>query len=505
MKYYTKVEAVNIYNHIADTNQLSIIRGGGLLLKAAIDEISSKTQSHAIETLSSGASQGIFSCDSKESSKTLIEIIKSVLNKEDYIGFTFLYDTVSSDCYDDAREKLIALTRFRQLQNVSESSDSKKSSKNDVSSYSGLRKAQITWSDGKSLSAFDLVRFRYGTENRQSLFKQERCDSSPCFSLDFKATNDLKSLSYNPGMGNLNNKIAVFYCDGNSFSSIQSDYIASSPDKDKAQKEFDNNIKSKRRHFLSTLTDLFNSNKNPAFQTSDGESRLEVLLWGGDEMIIVVPAWIGMLTLSLFYKQSSEWKIETPEKADGKFLKHSAGLVFANAKTPIMKLTQLARDLADGVKERTFNGQSGRSDNFFDFITLESVDYPTESLDKHLETTYPLLEPLHRPFLKPCLSPSIITEARTILNQLPRSQFYRHVRVLTSTNDGEEKSKSYTRLENSIRAVDKTLLEKVNNLSVSIFGECCKLEEKNIWGFIYLLQLWDYLEAPVEVAGIRGL
>lgn len=38
-KSYLKIEAVNIYNTILDTNQLSVIRGSSHLLKDAIEKI----------------------------------------------------------------------------------------------------------------------------------------------------------------------------------------------------------------------------------------------------------------------------------------------------------------------------------------------------------------------------------------------------------------------------------------------------------------------------------
>ncbi len=60
--YYLRIEAVNLANFIEDTEQLSIIRGGGLLLLRAMHEIEDKFErKDELDAISTGASSGLFS------------------------------------------------------------------------------------------------------------------------------------------------------------------------------------------------------------------------------------------------------------------------------------------------------------------------------------------------------------------------------------------------------------------------------------------------------------
>ena len=90
MKHYIRVEAVNICNAIADTNNISIIRGGSLLLKQAIEDIKKKFEKE-VEAISTGASIGVFRViEEKKGVLTLPQDIVNFLNNTPrYRYFTF--------------------------------------------------------------------------------------------------------------------------------------------------------------------------------------------------------------------------------------------------------------------------------------------------------------------------------------------------------------------------------------------------------------------------------
>lgn len=105
--------------------------------------------------------------------------------------------------------------------------------------------------------------------------------------------------------------------------------------------------------------------------------RFETLLYGGDDMTFVVPAWLGWWLALAFFAYSGDWSIahrdketEKPEKAPMQF---SAGLVFASYKTPIRALKKVASDLCRIAKD---------SDGGLEIEVLESVEPPEEGISE---------------------------------------------------------------------------------------------------------------------------
>ena len=104
------------------------------------------------------------------------------------------------------------------------------------------------------------------------------------------------------------------YFDGNSFSGIQARHCQTVA----AIRDFDADIQGKRKAFLKAL--LTEIKADPLFLTADNKIRLETLLWGGDEMIFVVPAWCGLRVLHFFYHYSQNWAF------NGTPLTHAGGI-----------------------------------------------------------------------------------------------------------------------------------------------------------------------------------
>jgi len=100
---------------------------------------------------------------------------------------------------------------------------------------------------------------------------------------------------------------------------------------------------------------------------------------------MVVPAWCGLDTLSFFFEISGHWEFKaknTKNKWQTTPLTHAAGLVFAQHKTPLSRLVDLVKyELAEGVKNQ-LKPKLNELVNGFDYLVLESIDYPTESLHR---------------------------------------------------------------------------------------------------------------------------
>jgi hypothetical protein len=114
-------------------------------------------------------------------------------------------------------------------------------------------------------------------------------------------------LSEDESRGNLHHKMAVIYLDGNGFGKLQNELCLTQAD----QERFDETVRGYRRKMLKALIHKMESEPEDWF-TSDAEKkfRLETLLWGGDEIIRVVPSWQGWRTLAFFYEQSKEWNFD---------------------------------------------------------------------------------------------------------------------------------------------------------------------------------------------------
>lgn len=100
--------------------------------------------------------------------------------------------------------------------------------------------------------------------------------------------------------------------------------------------------------------------------------RLETLLWGGDEIIWVVPAWQGWWMVNEFYSQAKEHI-----KHNNEPLFHAAGLVFCHHDAPIHRIDSLARALADQF------AKADRKKNLIAYQILESFDHAGTELTSY--------------------------------------------------------------------------------------------------------------------------
>ncbi|MEZ6122210.1 MAG: hypothetical protein R3C49_03415 [Planctomycetaceae bacterium] len=152
----------------------------------------------------------------------------------------------------------------------------------------------------------------------------------------------------------LNNKMAVIYIDGNQFSK-QIRKLATGPE---LYSEIDRTIRRSRAALMRSLTDRMQEETRSYWrvriktgQRTVDAFRIETLMWGGDEMIWIVPAWCALETVQFFFRESQGWRLT----GDGLPLTHAVGLVLCSHKSPIRSVVALARELADGAKDQIKN------------------------------------------------------------------------------------------------------------------------------------------------------
>lgn len=447
---FIKVEAVNFGNSILDTNQLSVVRGGSYALKQIIVDIEKRLLEARIPNFTSitvGSSTGVFSC-SKDARKSVLELIEKYLDSPTTINsvtfipnefFTFVVDDVVSDNYLNAKEQLYALGRFNQASRLSHSIPNFSSGVKSVCALNGFLPAdsdnnKIKAAKDSNVSRSVDTRYQIGRKVRSDIYKDEqssvfsKLQSIGIYSelskedivdvTQFQFPSDLETLAGTHPKMSLNGKIAVIYSDGNSFGKAQKKVIEKAENKVKAQQEFDLQLRLDRARYLVDLVSFLNSQGATIVEDDQTTIQLETLLWGGDEMTLVVPAWIGLATLKHYFDFHKDYKI------CGQKLTFSAGIVFCSHKTPIRKAEQAAQSLADAIKDLP----GGRAGNFFDYMILESIDYPTGSLDSFWSAQYgDVLASYREPLMFALESNETLSTLSRHLEALPRSGIYKLV------------------------------------------------------------------------------
>ena len=384
-----RIEGVNLSHVLDDTRQLSVRRGGSMLLRQAVKDIENMTElPESWETISSGASTGLFqfTSDSLQSAqKNKDHIVDFLNNHQQYKHFSFVVDVVpllrdaaGKDNFKQTVEAVIAKNRFAQFQQPTltyhDTPGTEKTGQ--PCSWDNINPAlqgdTVKRKQGKVsalVSAFTNIRHNYGRKEKKEFINRE-------IGKNYEYTWNLQTLSHTPDFSHCNDKIAVLYFDGNSFGKIQKNCVSK-----KELKRFDNEIQSKRRDFLRQLAE--DANRDKDFCTVDHQQgqrienaiRLEVLLWGGDEIMLVVPAWKGMEVLQEFYRTSRDWKF-IDDKGKTHPLTHAGGLVFCHHKTPLDRIRTLAEEMANHIKAQQKNADANPK-NLYHYLVLESVDFPT--------------------------------------------------------------------------------------------------------------------------------
>jgi len=285
----------------------------------------------------------------------------------------------------------------------------------------------------------------------------------------------------------LNRKMAVFYADGNHFGSLLRDALSAQNSEGQLAgiKTFDDVLQAKRKEFLKRLLEAA---IGPRWQTKTGERRIELLLWGGDELMIVVPAWCGWEVAELFASVINEASVRIGNRTIP--LKHAMGLVFAHYKAPIHALAKLVSKLADDEAKEglTPDGRIGRETSRLSYLALESFDHVGEDLERFRLLQWPHEDARKGLVLSAeggTLSKMRKTMASLKDNEFPRRKVYEAVLGLSRGEDWDElKQKISPFVE---RNEWKDLLVSWQNATGG---------ERSSW--YHLAELWDYLAPDVK-------
>lgn len=495
---YVRMEAVNLANFIEDVHDLSTIRGGSFLLLEAVEAVEERFR---LKRISTGASIGLFATGSDQSASTVQSEMEAFLRTHDrFRHATFVVDVKPANDFTADRESLAAMNRWRQFQQPTLAVPTvPAAASNDECRFDHVRPAATTAgtpTGPQRVSTSVAVRRTKGRDRKQTFYAEElkRLDaqtgSDPALEkliADVEGTsfaNDLELLTSDETRKRLHAKMAVLYFDGNQFGQRQRS--CGRPDE---LRRFDEKVKRCRRSLLRALLDDVLQSRSNGWWTSDGAVRLETLLWGGDELLWVVPAWKGWDVVRLFYEQSRQWE------HDGKPLTHAGGVVFCHHTAPIHRMTRTSHDLAELCKTLLLNTNAGDShdeSDVFAYQVFESFDLVEGTLDSFRRKRVPLEGgDSNALILHAAGMESVADDCDVVRRSFPRSKLHEIVLALRHP-EGDAKRLVAGALSR-LRQNERESLDRI----FQFFG---RTTEANPWetdptGWFHLADLWDYVVA----------
>src|ERR1017187_1205498 len=385
MKFLSALEAVNLDNLFGDCQDLSTTRGGGLAVLEIGKEVA---RGLGVEAISSGSSQGLLVVEG-ESAADAERQVREILAELPLLEHATVM--VKACKYDEgafAQQKAELQAAMRWSQMRSPSVVYPKLHGSLVCDIDKVRPAQ-RWPDLKekeTQSDFTHARRQYGREQKNTLVgrilsgQQEFPGQA-----EFDVVSDLAQLSIDKDkqFGNLADKLAVLRFDGNDFGNIGRRCVT--PD---LMRSFSATTQKQQGKFFDTLV-----HTNAAAWWTDHHPpklKLEIVVYGGDEVTFITPAWLGWKALRVFYEQAAQWPPLRMPEGDQQ-LTYTGGVVFCHRNAPIHAIKKLASDLGEQAKNRAKKKAGGKG-NFAIYQALESFDSIGEDVEGFLGRRYGFTE-----------------------------------------------------------------------------------------------------------------
>jgi len=395
-EYYLRIEAVNLDHSVYDTYDISTIRGGSFMLHNAFEGVEQTVKQGGLcsefKDIGSAASVGLFRFKTDEINhmEAIINPILDEIRKgiQSFATLVWALRSVNkNESFTDALNHLLAECRWKQYQNASLTLPQEKSQEK-ACDIDGVRPGVYPDKKGdQDIKVSTAVRDRKkeGRGLRKSLYEALLKDSFPALlqENDDIVTDDLETLSSRKGAGKLDGKIAFIYLDGNRFGRTREEKCRDA----ELYREFQETVQDKlRKPALRQILEFALKPENSTFLTDDRRIRLETLLWGGDEIEWVVPAWQALNVLELFFETT-----QAANNFHGVKLTHSAGVVFCHHNLPILQIRRYAHDLCDIAKEsisKNIHEIDPATDDRFAFLNIVSFDYMSGDTREFLKDYY---------------------------------------------------------------------------------------------------------------------
>lgn len=421
--YFIAVKAQNLRASMFDTEDLSTIRGASFL---RIEAIRGLTAGFAeLEPITVGVAFGVwqFAARSDPDAKDVVERIEAHLVACERSVLTFGVACVRADAFANFRDCKRALIARLQRSQLSAANVAYPVATGETCPVDLVRPvaADEIWVGGerKAVSHAVYVRRKAGVDQKQK-YAAELIDGSVLSDAFGTTVAEVKRAPFalllssisegaEPPAGlkpNLYDKIAVIHMDGNGFGALQDRCLATNdfPNGIQAQKDFDERLEANRKTLIAAIVECLDVGKaagkpspdekalrddrNTPPSTTDFRTdtiiRFEALLWGGDDLTIIVPARLGWTVAQTIVEtmNSPSWMF------GDRAMRSAIGLVFCHHDAPIARIRTLADRLLTHLKHTTstWSGEprAGRDHTLLFPLVLESFDHIGEGLDDYL-------------------------------------------------------------------------------------------------------------------------
>jgi hypothetical protein len=502
-KYYLLAEAFNLNHMVYDTHDISTIRGGSFLLLNAIKCLRKKFKGR-LTPIATAASTGLFAYEdvgNLDAQRTgMVHEVLRVLH-DDTGGYATFIVAIEKDIPENFQLVLARLEaevrrqQWRMPTVVVPTFDA-----TDQECYlDGWRPGvePYTLDPMFKISKATYYRRERGRELKHTLFQELFGEESDGVDLCAK---DLGELANDSSKGILDGKIAFIHIDGNSFGSIRKKKCIDPI----TRENFDENIQKYRDGFLDDLRKAAYEDPDFHLELKKGRNvlRLEVLLWGGDECTIVVPAWKGLEVLERFYRKTADLKFGDVQ------MTHRAVVIFCHHNAPILQVRMLAEKMLEITKKNIKSqfGAAFSSDpalsslaeedrtqqikflsnaiycNAARYLVLESFDMLRGSLDQFLRRYYGGND-MSTILLHASRMSEIRDNMRTICETVPKSRVIKLAHAI-SRKDIAGKEELRKKLNESIEPGQRdTVVAAIDTFT-----------KENCAGWYILADLWDYAQ-----------
>lgn len=505
-KYYIHAEAFNLDNTVYDTHDISTIRGGSYMLLDAVEHLPEAFPDR-LKAIATAASKGVFVYedpgDLNAQRAGMVREVLRVLHNATGGHATFLA-AVEEDIPNNfplvlsRLEAKVRRQQWRMPTVIVPPFDA-----TDQECYlDGWRPGLVSYTVdpdvlGAKISTSTHYRRQQGRELKHTLFKELFAEEGDEDDLCVK---DLGKLAKDPSKGILNGKIAFIHADGNSFGSIRNEKCKT-PD---SRKEFDACVQECRKAFLKNLRETAYADPDFYVPLENGKKmlRLEVLLWGGDEYTLIVPAWKGLEVLERFYRFAAGLTFK------GMPMTHRSTIIFCHYKAPILQIRQLADRLLGMSKEniaKQFEAAfttdpalaslapedrskqlklltNAKYGNAARYLVLESFDMLRGSLGQFLERYYGKVDMSGMLLYGQGMS-ELRDNMQIICATVPKSHVVKMARAI-SRGDTTSKNELRRRLDESIPP----------DQQFAALAAIDSITRGNDAGWYILADLWDYVE-----------
>ncbi len=379
--FVLRIEATNINSFVWDTADLSTIRGSGLALLEwpglVSETLAARHETWDVVTCGGSAITLVLKDSPAESIKSTLSELLTILRTDELFGLA-TYAGAAAELtaeagYGRALQTAISAIRLQQscqadVRIPATNTDS------DTRSFCALNRILPSSLDtiaSSRVSSSVAIRHAKGKQQKPKVFAHltgERIQTTNDFGQLATTSVFARQLGFDGK--NLNGYMGVVVLDGNGFGDIERRSSAEL----KTHGKWDSRLRSARKDFLAMLVDHAQSEER---WLHDTRLRFETLLWGGDEQVWVVPAWVTMELIDLFFQATAgrNWQ----QLGNEERITHCGGVVLCHHKAPIRDAVQLAHKLLGTAK--TYRNALPEQ-NAFCYQILESFDHLGESYER---------------------------------------------------------------------------------------------------------------------------